>query len=234
MKNRNIFWGLIFIFAAVFVLLNNFGYFEDINITKILITVLLVYCMFKNVRPLNFFGILIPAAFICILYDDALHLTAITPFPILAAAVFGSIGLSFIFPRKPYYDDNHCHGFDSAFGSSTIDHLNESDVTCKVCFGETTKYIDTPNFQKAYLKCSFGSLKVFFDHAFIEGDSAEIYVDNSFGETDIYLPKEWNVNMLVTATFGDVQEIHKIAQTGAPYVTIRGNVSFGDCKIYYI
>lgn len=234
MKNKNMFWGLIFIFAAVFVLLNNFGYFKDIDMVKILITVLLGYCMVKNVRPRNFYGILIPAACICILYDEPLHLTAITPFPILAAAILGSIGLSFIFPQKPHFNDKHRFGYDSAFGSSTIDHLNESDVTCKVCFGETTKYIDTPNFQKAYLKCSFGSLKVFFDHALIEGNSAEIYVDNSFGETEIYVPKDWNVNMLVTAAFGDVQEIHKMVQTGTPYVTIRGNVSFGDCKIYYI
>lgn len=234
MKNRNIFWGLIFIFAAVFVLLSNFGYFENLNITRILISLILVYFMIKNMPQRNFFGILIPAACICIMYDEELHLTALTPFPILAAAILGSFGLSFIFPKQPYIEGNAHFKGDSFFGNKTVDHLNESDVNCNVCFGETTKYIDTPNFRRAYLKCSFGSLKVFFDHAQIEGDSAEIYVDNSFGETEIYLPKDWNVNMLATATFGDIKEIHKTAQAGAPYVTIRGTVSFGDCKIYYI
>lgn len=48
MKNRNIFWGLIFILAAAFVLLNNFHFFSDVNLTKILITILLVYCMLKT------------------------------------------------------------------------------------------------------------------------------------------------------------------------------------------
>lgn len=231
MKNRNIFWGFIFIFAAVFVLLSNLGYFEDINFTKILVTVLLVYCMIKNIRPRNFFGILIPAAFICILYDDFLQIEELTPFPVLTASILGSIGLSFLFPGRPNVKG---HAFDGDVFCEKAEHINGPDIHCKVTFGETSKYIDTPDFRRAHLKCTFGSLKVYFDHTHVDGDTAEIYVDNAFGETELYLPGEWNVKLEASATFGDIEEVRRTTNAGFPVVTVRGHVSFGECKIYYI
>lgn len=84
------------------------------------------------------------------------------------------------------------------------------------------------------MKCTFGTLKVFFDHTQINGDSAEIYVETAFGETELYLPRDWNVKLEATAAFGDINEVHRTTTAGFPVVTIRGNVSFGECKVYYI
>lgn len=167
------------------------------------------------------------------MYDDWLGIEAITPVPILIAAVFASIGLGFIFPNKPHFDKHMAFEYE---GQPTVDHLKESDVNCCVSFAGTTKYIDTPDLQRAYLKCSFGSLKAYFDHAQILGNSAEIYVENAFGETVLYLPKEWNVNVTATTSFGDIEEVHKMSVPSetTPHVIVRGNISFGDCKIYYI
>lgn len=234
MKNKNIFWGLVFLTAAAFVLLNSFGYFSELSITKIIFTVLLVCCILTSLRPINFFGILVPIALLIIMYDDLLESfsVSVSSFSVLAAAILGSIGLSFLFPDHRSPDGFQKHGHN-AF-AETADHVSDSDVNCSVSFSGTTKYIDTPDFRRGYFKCSFGSLKVFFDHAKITADSAEIFIDNSFGETDLYLPKEWNVKLEMTASFGDIKEIHKITNVGLPVVTVRGNVSFGDCKIYYI
>lgn len=231
MKSRNIFWGLVFIFAAVFVLLNKYGFFGGISLTSTILTAFLLYCIFKSLRPVNFFGILLPIACLIIMYDTELHLEAITPFPVLFAAVCGSIGLSFIFPNHPRLEGHIGKG---EYFSESTEHINEPDISCNVTFGESTKYIDAQDFRKAYLKCSFGNLKVFFDHANVNGDTAEVYVDTSFGETEIYLPKEWNVKMEATATFGDIAEVHKTTNAGFPVVIIKGHVSFGDCKVYYI
>lgn len=228
MRNRNILWGLVFIFAAAFILLSNFGYFEDINLASSLLTIFLFCCIFKSLRPVNFFGILMPIAVLIIIYDKQLHLEAITPFPVLFAAVSASIGLSFIFPNRP-----GIHFGGDVFCDKS-EHINDPDINCTVTFGEASKYIDAPDFRQAYLKCSFGSLKVFFDHTQVNGDSAEIYVDNSFGETELYLPKDWNVKLEVSSAFGDVEEVHRTTNAGFPVVTVKGHVSFGECKIYYI
>ena len=181
MRNKNYFLGIIFVLAAVSMLLGNFHFFYPISTVKVLITVLLLYIIVKNIPYRNYFNILVPAAFIFILYDDFLPFTILTPFSVLAAAVLGSIGLSFLFP-------NH------------------------------------------------SPLKAYFDHAEIIGTSADIYVDNSFGETNLFLPKEWDVHIDASTTFGDITEIHKSPSISddAPLVSIHGNISFGDCKIFYI
>lgn len=232
MRNRNPFWGIVFILAAVFVLLGNFGLFHNINLTRILFTVLLICFMVKNIPSRNFYGILIPAAIICIMYDDLLHIRMLTPFPVLAAAIFGSIGLSFLFPNQPPFKPDI--EFDPQSGSHA--HSGESDVHCSISFAGTAKYFETDDFRRAYLKCSFGSLKAYFDHADIQGNSAEIYVENAFGETTLFLPKEWNVTVTATTSFGDISEIHKlpVPMADAPLVSVRGNIRFGDCKIFYV
>lgn len=232
MRNRNYFWGIVFILAAVFVLLSNFGLFRDINMTKILFTILLLCFMVKNIPYRNFYGILIPAAIILIMYDDFLHIRMFTPFPVLAAALLGSIGLSLLFPNQPPFKPD----IDFDPGRNPGEHHGESDVCCSISFAGTSKYFETDDFRRAYLKCSFGSLKAYFDHAKIQGGSAEIYVENAFGETTLFLPKEWNVTVTATTSFGDISEIHKtpVPMADAPVVSVRGNISFGDCKIYYI
>lgn len=229
MKRRNIFWGLILLCAAAILILSNFGILGDINAFSLLLTVVFVYCIFTSLRPLHFGGILFPLAFLCIIYAEPLHLTNITPGPVLGAALLGTIGLSIIFPHKYH------QGYWGWRGKhSTVDHLKDADVNCSLSFGESTKYIDTDNFRQASLRCSFGTLKVFFDEAKIIGDEARIYLDHSFGETELYIPREWNVINQLSSSFGDVNEIHRLTYTGNPTVYLTGNVSFGECNIYYV
>lgn len=234
MKNKNYLLGIIFILAAILMLLNNFHFFYPISTVKVVITILLLYFIVKNIPYRNYFGILIPAAFIFILYDDFLPFQILTPFSVLAAAVLGSIGLSFLFPNQPPFKSDISFGFGSDGGTGTYN--SDSEVTCSIAFAGCTKYFESEDLRRAYLKCSFGSLKAYFDHASIIGDSAEIYVDNSFGETNLFLPKEWDVHINASTTFGDISEIHKMkaAPCGAPFVSINGNISFGDCKIFYV
>lgn len=234
MKNKNYFWGIVFILAAMSILLGNFDFFPDINLFKIFVSLLLLYLIIQNIPSRNFYGILIPIALLCIIYDDILHIQMLSPFPILAAAVLASIGLTFIFPGQTPFKKKPEFG-DGANGTWQ-DTPDESEVTCSISFAGATKYVNTSDFRQAYLKCTFGSLKTYFDHARITGSSAEIYVENAFGETTLFIPKEWNVTVTATTTFGDIDEIHKLPSpaAGAPSVSVQGNISFGDLKIYYI
>ena len=65
--------------------------------------------MIKSIFKRNFSGILFPIAFICIIFDDKLGITAITPWTVLIAAALGSLGLSMIFHNKPnkYFNNHH-------------------------------------------------------------------------------------------------------------------------------
>lgn len=132
MKNKNFFWGIVFILAAVFTLFGSLGYFSHVNTTKLLLTFLFLYIIVKNIPTRNFYGILIPAAFILIMYDHYLFFAGFSRFSILAAAILGSIGLSFLFPSQPriaFDGQNEFQGGISSSGS-----CNESVVTCSVSF----------------------------------------------------------------------------------------------------
>lgn len=230
MKHQNrehLFWGILFLCGAAFVLLNNFGLFGRLHVTSILFSIILVYFIYKGIRYRQYGGILFPLAFLYLIYDEYLPFAELSIWTVFGAALLGTIGLHFLFPSKYYH--GYCNN-----NYEKAEHVSDADVNCSVAFAGSTKYVDTEDFNEAYLKCSFGSLKVFFDHAAIKGNEAKIYVENSFGETDLYLPKEWNVITKLSASFGDFQEIHKVTYAGFPTVTVTGNVSFGECKIYYI
>lgn len=110
MKKERVFWGILFILAGIFMVISKLGYFPDINAFSLILTVFLVVIIAKSIPNLNFSGILFPIAFICIIYARQLGITAITPWTVLMAALFGSIGLSMIFHKHVnWIHHNHVH-----------------------------------------------------------------------------------------------------------------------------
>lgn len=100
MKKERVFWGSILVLGAIALILNKLGYFAQINVFSALLAIALLGISIKSLFRLNYAGVLFPLAFICIIYDDQLGITAITPWTILLAALLGSIGLSMIFKKN--------------------------------------------------------------------------------------------------------------------------------------
>lgn len=67
---------------------------------SIILTVFFLWLFVEGIRNVNFWEILFSIAFICIIYDEPLGITALTPWTVLGAAFLGSIGLSLIFGGK--------------------------------------------------------------------------------------------------------------------------------------
>ena len=100
MKSSKVFWGIFFILAAVYVVISKFGILPDIGVFSIIMTVFFLWLFVEGIRNVNFWEILFAVAFICIIYDEPLGITALTPWTVLGAALLGSIGLSLIFGGK--------------------------------------------------------------------------------------------------------------------------------------
>ena len=99
-RKKEIVIGLLLIIGAVFIMVDRMGFFWDIGLFKIIVTVILVGILVDNVAERSFGGILFSIAFLGILYDEPLGIEHLTPWPILGAALLGTIGLNMIFKKK--------------------------------------------------------------------------------------------------------------------------------------
>ena len=234
MKKRNIFWGLLLIIASILIIVNKLGYFTEISVFTIIVTVILLGIMIKSVIYISFPGILFPAALICIMYAEQWNITNLTPWPVLATALLGSIGLSMIFKSHGHWDNHWCHKFEGEEFSEVINEADGNVINCAVSFGSSMKYINTDNFERANIKCSFGAMKVYFDNAIISSGNAEIYVDVSFSGVELYIPKTWNIVFEANSTFGGIDEKNRRTESSSPTVKLKGNVSFAGVEIIYV
>lgn len=239
MKKRNIFWGVVFLVIAACILITELGYFPGINIFKLLLAAALIALLIQSIPHKNFAGILFPIAFLCILFAKPLHITNLTPWPVLWIALFGSIGLSFLFPKK-HWENKHAfsgsyNNESTAYTQSAGEQENGSYVQAEVTFQSVIKYINSIHFERADLSASFGALKVYFDQARPEHEELLIHTETSFGTTILYIPREWNTILNVDTAFGNVEEKGmRSPSPDAPKIHINGNVNFGSLEINYI
>lgn len=232
MKKKDVFWGLLFILAAALIIMNQFGFFVGTSMFELVATVILGGIIIKSITRINFWGILFPLAGICIIYADEWNIPDFTPWPVLLTALLCSIGLSMIFKRPNIWAfHSHCN---NDYSSNVINEQDDKVIFCSASFGESMKYVNTDNFEKANIKCSFGELKVYFDNALIPSGKADIYLDVSFGEAVLFIPKTWRVMNDVHVFAGDMGEKNRNVATDSPVVTIHGNISFGAAQIIYV
>lgn len=232
MKKRNVFWGMLLIVAAVLIILSQFGFFAGIGMFDIIVTILMVGIIIISIRKINFWGILFPLAVILIIYKDELNVPGLTSWTILLTAFLISLGLSLVFNRSGVFYINFNGKND--FSRNVVNEQDDNIVNCSTTFGECIKYVNTENFERANIKCSFGDVKVYFDNAKIPSGRAEIYVDVSFGDVDLFIPRSWHIINETNAFFGDMDITHNHVISDAPVVTIRGSISFGDAKIIHV
>lgn len=236
MKHKNVYWGLFFIIAAIIIILNQTGLLGGTNIFSLIITLLVIPVILKSIRYLNFGGILFPLAIIGILYAEPLGIEYLTPWPILGVALFLSIGLSFIFPQHHFKRwENHFREND--FSEEWVaENVEESEViNMGTKFSGSVKYINTDNLKNVNIHCSFGGMKVYFDHANIQGEEANIRVDVNFGGLELFIPKEWNVIYNTDNAFGGIEEKNRSQITeNSKKIRLTGKVNFAGITIIYI
>lgn len=233
MKMKDLFWGMLFIVAAVLIIVDRLGIFTDISVFEIVATVALAAIILKSLKKMNFWGILFPAALICIIYANEWNITELTPFPVLLTALLGSIGLSMIFKNNKWWNHRYYSKKEEHF-DQVINQPDGNIVSCSASFGSSMKYINTQNFERANIKCSFGAMKVYFDNAVITSGRAVIDLDVSFSGVELYIPKDWNIINEVNTSLGGMEEKNRRTDSVSPTVTMTGNVSFGGVEIIYI
>lgn len=146
----------------------------------------------------------------------------------LGAALLGSIGCALLFRPWRHYK---CYHQNEDFATETV----EGDcINLNTSFGGSVKYINSGDFKKACLSCSFASMKVYFDHAVIQGDEAFVELNASFCGVELFVPREWRVESQASMSFGGIEEKNRNASTGTPVLHLTGHCSFGGVTIIYV
>ena len=203
-----ILWGLLFLVGAVYLIASRVWNLPTVSVFSVILTVFLVWLLIEGLRHLNFWEILFPIAFFCIIYAKPLGITAFTPWPVLGAALLGSIGLSMIFKPKKHRTWTVGNGQSNSFGS-TSEQCNGENLRFDNSFGESIKYINTDNL------CS-------------------VSVDNSFGEVSLYVPRAWNVDVNVDKAFGGINMRGRMEGTSTHRLIVTGETNFGALTIVFI
>jgi len=231
MKNRNLFWGSLLILAAIFMITNQLGFFISINPFRLIITVFLVFIIIKNIPRLHFTNILLPLALLLILYKNNIGLSNLSSWAILGAACLASIGFSMII--KPRKHSRKHYVYDNDYNETTED-INDNIISGSVSFGSDTKYLYSDHLERADFSCSFGSLKVFFDHARLSPGGAEVYIDASFASVDLYIPRTWQVVDHISTSLANVNGRGGSEDPTAPILKLTGNITLSSVQIKYI
>ena len=239
MRNRNWFWGLFFIVGGIILFAQQMGWTFGLNLWQIFVIVFMSSIILKSLPRLEYFGIIMPLAFVFITTRNFFPepYKSINPFTLLLTGLFLSIGLSILFKKKIHYtiDFDNGRSFTNRNDSSDRENLSGEDVYASVTFGDSVKYIYSDNLRSARFNCSFGVIKVYFEETNInEEGRADIYVDCKFGSAELYIPKDWNVINDVSYTFASVDDYTRLKQEDGPQVYIRGNATFGEVKIFRI
>lgn len=233
MKSSKIFWGIFFILAAVYVVVSKFGILPDVGVFSILVTVFLIWLLLEGIRHVNFYEILFSIAGFCIVYDEQLGITELTPWTVLGAALLGSIGLSLIFGG--FKRKKTAYQFESAgYAGCGSEQCTGEQLRCENNFGSAIRYINSDNFKSAKIENNFGSLSVYFDNAVVQSGTAVVNVESNFGEVHLYLPKEWRVQNNLDRSFGTIREDGSSIGSSVTVLFLNGSANFGVITIHYI
>lgn len=238
---KSVYWGVLLLLGAAALVIGKLGYLEGIGVWSIIFSVFLAGFLIEGLIKRSFGEILFSLAFLIIVNDKLLNLEAITPWPVLGAALLGTIGLNLLFPRfkkkdrfvKMHIDrsgvdydgkERISEGRWNGNGDS-ISYGNVFGTSVKYLFGEVS-HVTTENV--------FGTLQIYFTDAFLKESTATVVVENVFGTTVFYVPSSWRVVLSTENVFGSTNEQGNCDPAGNAVLYIGGEVVFGSLQIKYV
>ncbi|MBE5853677.1 MAG: hypothetical protein E7299_12150 [Lachnospiraceae bacterium] len=245
MKKERIFWGILFILGAVFLLVSQTGPFKGFNIGAwdVIWTVILVIIFLKSLIRLHYFPMFFSLAFLGIIHAEVLGLTAIVPWIILGAALLLSIGCHIIFPSRKcdnvefvnFASSNCSNTCESEVNFGATNHKDDNDfIRQEVNFSSCVKYVTSTVFKGAQLECNFGAMKIYFNDAQMQDNTACVFIENNFGGTEIFVPSTWRVENQIASVFGGVNQKGVCNHDGVHTLYLKGENNFGGITIFYI
>ena len=230
MKTWKIFWGLGFVLAALFLLLDAFGVitpFLDvvggISAAQIICGLFLSAFVISRIIKLKFQEIFIPLALLFMLFEDNIAFVLgleddniIGNWLLFWCAVLLSVGVGIL-----------------TAGKRKIKVSKSNRVKKNHAIGSSTRYIDCSDFVEEYLSNNLGETVIHFENEASFTSGAILNIENKLGEVVVYVPEQWNVKLNISSKLGDVEQKGKGSADG-PTLVINGTNELGDIVIMFI
>lgn len=244
---KNVFWGILCLLAAAALIVDRLGVFgEAFSFWGLIASAFLAALAVNGLWKRDWGTALFSLAFLAIVNDELLQIEQLTPWPVLGAALLGTIGLRMLFPggrkMKEYMVNVNIPGITDGNGENDREEYSEivgedggTVVNCDLSFASAAKYLQCEKISEANLNTDFGKLEVYFqDTPLLSGKKIHVNAGTSFGSVELYVPKSWNVICMPDSTFGSVKEYGEPNPDGENTMTIKADTSFGSINIHYV
>lgn len=239
---ERIFWGLLLIGAAVFLVLNQMGLISaKLSVGMIAMGVICIAIFVSSVVRGSFGGVFTALGLAWLTFDKLLGIPQVSWQLVLLVVVLLTVGFHFLFPSKARskmggkknWDDYE--DVNKVGEKQKVEFSEESNfVMAANALGATAKYINSKDLQGAKLHNKFGEMKIYFDGAMIVTSPVTVTVSNNFGQMQLFIPKEWTVNQNVSVFAGEFRENNQPASAEGPVLNIEGTVNFGEVTVTYV
>jgi hypothetical protein len=233
----NFLWGVFLLLAAAFVLTKNFVGFADIGVGSIVIAILALAFIVQCLTRLHIAPIVIPLAVLYFIFREPLGLPVIQTWKLIAAAALAFIGLNFLIPqgRRSCSRCNDSGGSKNQQRNIPVEGNNDNNPYINVNFSAVSRSLTADSLETVRLSCNFGSMEIFFNQAELSPNGANAFINCSFGDIQLFIPRHWQVidKMSCTLAGVDIKSFAAPAEN-APRLTLNGSVSFGGVEVKYI
>jgi len=238
MKSRfsNLFWGIVLLLVAAFVLTNNFIGFDGIGIGRIIISILALAFIVQCIASLQIAPLVLPLAVLYFIFREPLGLPVIQTWKLVVATVLAFIGLNILLPQGRGY--NQCDKSDRSGDHQKkiqTDGSKDNNPYVGVNFGSISRTLNADSLETVRLSCKFGAMEIFFNQAELSPNGAVADISCSFGGIQLYVPRHWQIidRMHCTLAGVDIKSFTAPAEN-APRLTLNGSVSMGGVEVKYI
>lgn len=257
MNKDNLFWGVVFLMAAIYILMRSVGMAPDVSIVRIIIGLLCITGFIKAAIDLEFGGMLFSLAILFIVFRRYIGLESMSSWSILMAALFGTIGLNMLFGdhasayrnrkraerygeqferQQEQYEGQMGENTDTSGASQGFydSNMQGEHIVLSGLFNGTKKNLQSANFKSALVDCTFCGMEVNMTGVNIPSGTAVITLDIHFAGVNFYIPADWNIVDQTGCTFGGVKEQQATAPTVGPTIIFEGKITFGGVEIYRV
>ncbi|MBD5467756.1 MAG: hypothetical protein HDR21_06350 [Lachnospiraceae bacterium] len=220
-RYAKLFWGLLLILMGIFLVISKMGLVTGISVWSVFFTIIFAAMLIRGLIKRNFFSIFFPIAFLCIIYDDQLGITALTPWTVLLAALLLSIGMEMLF-------NNSRNCYVKFFHNDDIDRTSRDNSDKGVHVGINLEIDDDNEKEESDEEASHTGWGAEESSTYGE----KVFQSNNFSNISKYINPETFEKGVFTNSFGSMNVFFENVPTQKKEGYVNVSNSFGEINIY--